>query len=119
MNDPQTLDDDVFDRLMTEVHQRVRSMPENSYTTKLLRGGVPSIAAKIREESAELIEAADEANDTDNKHLIHEACDLIYHVWVLLGSKGVTVDDLRTELERREGTSGLEEKRQRGKRAAE
>jgi phosphoribosyl-ATP pyrophosphohydrolase len=125
--------DDVLDRLMAQIHERVQSLPEGSYTTKLIQGGVEKIASKIREESGELIEAADKHHDLlkrpvhaasaelddSRKHLVHEACDLIYHVWVLLGSQGVSVDDLRTELERREGTSGLEEKRQRGKRDSE
>ncbi len=124
---------DVLDRLMAQIHERVQSLPENSYTTKLIQGGVEKIGDKIREESAELIEAAAEYRtvldetggtasadrDATRKHLVHEACDLIYHVWVLLGSQGVSVDDLRAELERREGMSGLEEKRQRGKRESE
>ncbi len=101
---------DVFDRLMQEIHQRVRELPNDSYTTKLIRGGTPAIAKKIREEADELIEAADES---DQEHFIYEACDLIYHVWVLLGTKGVTVEDLRQELTRREGTSGLVEKANR------
>lgn len=103
---------DVFDRLMNEIHQRVQTLPEGSYTTNLIKGGVPAIAAKIREESEELIEAADE---DDRKHFIYEACDLIYHTWVLLGLKNVTVDELRSELERREGTSGIAEKNARPK----
>ena len=65
------------------------------------------------EEAAEVVDAAEKHAAPDNQHLIYEACDLIYHVWVLLGSRGISVDDLRQELERREGTSGLEEKRRR------
>jgi phosphoribosyl-ATP pyrophosphohydrolase len=101
---------DVLDRLMEQIHQRIQDMPAGSYTTKLVNGGVPAIAAKIREEANELIEAADE---DDRKHFIYEACDLIYHTWVLLGLKQVTVDELRAELERREGTSGIAEKNSR------
>ncbi len=103
---------DVFDRLMSQIHERVRDLPPNSYTTKLIQGGVPAIAKKIREEADELIEAADE---DDRAHFIYEACDLLYHTWVLLGTKGVTVDELRSELERREGTSGIAEKNSRPK----
>jgi phosphoribosyl-ATP pyrophosphohydrolase len=98
---------------MNEVHRRAAHMPEGSYTTKLIRGGVSAMGAKISEEAAEVIDAAQRSTPPDNQHLIYEACDLIYHLWVLLGSRNVTVDDLRHELSRREGTSGLEEKRQR------
>lgn len=104
---------DVLDRLMDEVHRRAIEMPEGSYTTKLIQGGVAKMGAKITEEAAEVIDAAQRSLAPDNQHLIYEACDLIYHLWVLLGSRQVTVDDLRRELARREGTSGLEEKRLR------
>jgi phosphoribosyl-ATP pyrophosphohydrolase len=104
---------DILDRLMSEVHRRATEMPQGSYTTKLIQGGVPKMGAKITEEAAEVVDAAERSTPPNNQHLIYEACDLIYHLWVLLGSRNVTVDDLRQELERREGTSGLEEKRQR------
>lgn len=106
---------DVFDRLMLQLHERVRSMPEGSYTTSLLTRGPSAIFAKLREECEELIAAAGETNDVSNQHLVHEACDLLFHAWVLLASRGVVVDDLRRELERREGVSGLVEKRNRTK----
>jgi phosphoribosyl-ATP pyrophosphohydrolase len=106
--------DDVLDRLMNELHRRVAEMPAGSYTTKLLRGGLPAIAAKILEESDEVIEAAGEADEAGRQHTIREAADLIYHLWVLLASRGISLHEIRTELERREGVSGLEEKRQRG-----
>lgn len=105
--------DDVLDRLMAEVHQRVQEMPAGSYTTKLIEGGVAKMGAKITEEAAEVVDAAEKSSAPDNQHLIYEACDVIYHLWVLLGSRGVTVDQLRGELARREGTSGLKEKASR------
>ena len=105
--------DDVLDRLMLEIATRARELPPDSYTTKLIQGGVAKMGAKIMEEAAEVVDAAEKNVPPDHQHLIYEACDLIYHLWVLLGSKGIEVDDLRRELERREGTSGLEEKRQR------
>jgi phosphoribosyl-ATP pyrophosphohydrolase len=111
MSEPETTD--MLDRLMNEVHRRAAEMPEGSYTTKLIRGGVAKMGAKITEEAAEVVDAAERSTPPDNQHLVYEACDLIYHLWVLLGSRNVTVDDLRRELARREGVSGLEEKRQR------
>lgn len=104
--------DDTLDKLMAQVHERAAQLPADSYTTKLIQGGVAKMGAKIMEEAQEVVEAAAE-NALDNQHLIYEACDLIYHTWVLLGSRGITVDDLRSELERREGTSGLVEKNSR------
>ena len=71
------------------------------------------MGSKIMEEADEVVRAADEAGDAGRSHLIYEACDLMYHLWVLLASKGIDVDDLRNELARREGTSGIVEKAQR------
>ena len=134
---------DVFDRLMDQIHLRAQTLPEGSYTTKLLRGGAAAMGAKVTEEAAEVVEAAqqlqsaqqllatqrlqtthsgaqpqpDAATSELRQHLIYEAGDVVYHLWVLLGSFGITVDELRSELQRREGTSGLEEKRLRNDKA--
>jgi phosphoribosyl-ATP pyrophosphohydrolase len=105
--------DDVFERLMDQLHQRAVSLPEASYTTKLLKAGIPKIAEKIREEAEEVIEAAGEPGEEGIKHTVREAADVIYHLWVLLALRGIQVDQVRQELARREGTSGLEEKRRR------
>ncbi len=105
---------DIFDRLMIELHQRVDQLPAGSYTTKLLEGGIPKMGSKILEEAHEVIEAAGEAGQEGVDHTIREACDVLFHLWVLLASRGISVDSLRHELERREGVSGLEEKRRRG-----
>ncbi|MCC6510072.1 MAG: phosphoribosyl-ATP diphosphatase [Pirellulaceae bacterium] len=117
---------DVFDRLMNQVHLRAKTLPAGSYTTKLISGGVPAMGAKVTEEAAEVVEAAGtlasamqtgSSTSTEalaaRQHMIYEAGDVLYHLWVLLGSFGVSVDELRSELARREGTSGLEEKRRR------
>lgn len=106
--------DDIFDRLMAELHHRVSKLPEGSYTTKLLQGGIPKIGSKILEEANEVIEAAGEKGEAGVQHTVREACDVVFHLWVLLASRGISVDALRRELERREGVSGLEEKRRRG-----
>lgn len=119
-----SLPTDVLDRLMHQVHQRAKDLPPNSYTTKLIQGGVDKMGAKITEEAAEVVEAAQELRDALNSnespeaahdHLVYEACDLLYHLWTLLGANGISVAELRIELERREGTSGLEEKENRSK----
>jgi phosphoribosyl-ATP pyrophosphohydrolase len=105
--------DDILDRLMGQLHQRVKDLPEGSYTTKLVRGGIPKIAEKILEEAHEVIEAANEPDEAGLQHTVREASDVIYHLWVLLAMRGITVNQIRDELHRREGTSGLEEKRRR------
>ena len=118
---------DVFDRLMKQIHERARTLPPGSYTTKLITGGVTAMGAKVQEEASEVVAAAAALQATrtasgtpvavealaERQHLIYEAGDVLYHLWVLVGSFGITVDELRQELERREGTSGLEEKRRR------
>lgn len=125
MSETEQSQDDVLDRLMRQIHERAKTLPVGSYTTKLITGGVPAMGAKVTEEAAEVVDAATqltallEASPTSpealsaREHLIYEAGDVIYHLWVLLGSFGIDVDNLRAELERREGTSGLEEKRRR------
>ncbi len=100
-------------RLMNTLLQRARTMPEGSYTTKLLRGGVERIGSKIREEADELINAASEPGDDGRDHFVYEAGDLIYHTLVLLAWRGVDIDEVAAELARREGTSGLAEKASR------
>ncbi len=104
---------DIFDSLMAQIHHRAETLPEGSYTTKLIRSGPAKMGAKILEEVLETTMAAAETGDDRRQHLIHEACDVLYHLWVLLGSQGISVDELRSELARREGVSGLEEKRRR------
>ena len=104
---------DALKRLMDQIHQRAQDMPEGSYTTRLIQGGVAKMGAKITEEAREVVEAAAEEGEAGRKHLVYESCDLIYHLWVLLGSRGITIDELQSELARREGTSGLVEKQNR------
>ena len=110
----QVEDQDTFDRLMSQIAQRAKTMPEGSYTTKLISGGIEKMGAKILEEAEEVVDAARNSEAPDNKHLIYEAGDLIYHLWVLLGSRGIGLAEVRNELARREGVSGLEEKNNRG-----
>lgn len=100
-------------RLMRTLSQRAADLPPKSYTTTLLRGGAPAIGAKITEEAAELIEAAEEPGDRGREHFVYEAADLLYHTMVLLAWRGVGIQEVAAELARREGTSGIEEKQSR------
>ncbi|MCG8585009.1 MAG: phosphoribosyl-ATP diphosphatase [Pirellulales bacterium] len=105
--------DDVLDQLMTVINGRKGESAETSYTAKLLAGGVDRIGAKVTEEAAELVEAAGESGDEGREHFIYEAADLVYHAMVLLAHRDVSLDDVRRELVRRFGVSGLEEKASR------
>ena len=88
--------------LLTQLYQliesRERERPEGSYTTYLFDHGVDKILKKVGEESAETIVAA--KND-DQKPLVAEVSDLIYHLLVLLVARGVTLEQIREELAQR------------------
>jgi phosphoribosyl-ATP pyrophosphohydrolase len=101
--------------LMAVIEDRKANPPEKSYTTRLLAGGVEKIGEKILEEAGEVVEAAAEPGDAGRTHTIAEAADLIYHVFVLLGYRDIRLDEVETELARRFGISGLDEKAARFK----
>ena len=105
----------ILARLMRLIEQRKAEMPAGSYTTKLLTGGVAKIGRKINEEAAEVVEAATEPGEAGRQHLIYEAGDLLYHLFVLLAHNQVSLSEVEAELARREGVSGLEEKASRGR----
>ena len=73
------------------------------------------MGGKVVEEVFEVIEAAREPGVAGREHTVKEACDVIYHLWVVLATRQITVDELRAELERREGVSGIVEKQSRKK----
>jgi phosphoribosyl-ATP pyrophosphohydrolase len=85
-----------------------------SYVVKLMAGGVPAIGAKVIEEAAEVVEAADEPGAEGRAHLVREAADLIFHTLVMLGHRGVALAEVEAELGRRFGIGGIEEKQARG-----
>lgn len=95
------------------IQDRKANPPEKSYTTSLFQGGVEKIGGKIMEEAAEVIEAAGEPGDAGRSHLIYESADLIYHLFVLLGHKGIPLSEVEGELARRFGMSGIDEKANR------
>ncbi|MEG1546060.1 MAG: bifunctional phosphoribosyl-AMP cyclohydrolase/phosphoribosyl-ATP diphosphatase HisIE [Bacteroidaceae bacterium] len=78
--------------------KRYEEMPEKSYTTSLFQSGVNRMAQKVGEEAVETVIEA--TNGTDDR-LIYEASDLIYHLIVLLTSKGYRMEDLARELKKR------------------
>jgi phosphoribosyl-ATP pyrophosphohydrolase len=77
---------------------RYEQMPEKSYTTSLFQAGTPRMAQKVGEEA---VETVIEAVKGDDERLIYEASDLVYHLLVLLRSKGFGIEELEKELEKR------------------
>jgi len=98
---------DVLAALADDVTQRRVASPESSYTAKLLSQGVEKCAKKFGEEAVELALAS---VLRDKTHTTAEAADVFYHMLVLLSASGVTLSDVMAELDRRRGTSGIDEK---------
>ena len=84
--------------LQNFIERRRQEMPEGSYTTTLFQKGVNRMAQKVGEEAVETVIEA--TNGTEDR-LIYGASDLIYHLIVLLTSKGLRIDDLARELKKR------------------
>jgi phosphoribosyl-ATP pyrophosphohydrolase len=130
---PPTIADDAFDRLMQTIIERRDGPADRSYTQKLLIGGTAAIGSKIVEEAGEVVESATHLEARrgsrgtlfgdapvesgkelgSTSHLVHEAVDLVYHLWVMLAKHQVSLDLVRQELDRRAGVSGLIEKENR------
>ena len=77
------------------IEQRHREMPEGSYTTSLFKDGLNRMAQKVGEEALELVI---EATNGTNDRLIYEGSDMLYHLIVLLTSKGLRIEDMAAEL---------------------
>jgi phosphoribosyl-ATP pyrophosphohydrolase len=90
----------VLDALFATIEDRRDRLPEDSYTASLFthEKGENATLEKIGEETTEVVLAA---KDGDDPELLAESADLVYHLLVLLAMKGLTVDDLRDELEDR------------------
>ena len=99
--------DDIFDRLYATIAARKGGDAASSYTASLFAKGRPRITQKLGEEAVETVIASLSGKD---ETIVPEAADLIYHLFVLLADAGLTLDDVRAELARREGVSGHDEK---------
>ena len=93
--------------LAATIDARASASGDTSYTRKLLDKGPAHCARKLGEEAVETVIAAVEG---DNGALVSESADLIYHLLVLLKSRGVGLADVEMALAQRTGVSGLEEK---------
>ena len=97
----------ILERLEATVRARREADPATSHVARLFAGGVERIAQKLGEEAVETVIAALTGDDTK---LASEAADLLFHLLVLLGAKGVPLAEVLAELDRREGVSGIAEK---------
>ena len=105
--DKRANDVGVIERLYKTIESRRGADPASSNTARLFAKGTDKIAQKLGEEA---VEAAIAAVQDDRAALTGEAADLLFHLLVLLADMGLSLDDVRAELTRREGLSGLEEK---------
>ncbi len=101
---------DTLSRLEATIASRRGGDPDASYVARLNAKGLPKIAQKLGEEATEAVIAALSGSDSE---LVGEAADLLFHLMVLLDTKGVPLSAVLAELDRREGTSGITEKANR------
>lgn len=89
---------DELAELFKVIQQRKVTMPKNSYTASLFKEGLDKIYLKVAEESLEVVQAAQKQTKT---RLIEETVDLLYHLFVLLVEKNVSMEDVNKEIEKR------------------
>ncbi|MRI32121.1 phosphoribosyl-ATP diphosphatase [Endozoicomonas sp. OPT23] len=107
---------DVLKQLEAVLEERRKADPGSSYVASLYHSGLDKILKKVGEESAETLIAAKDAEHTGKKDdLVYETADLWFHTLVMLSHLGLSHTDVLSELERRFGLSGIEEKASREK----
>ena len=97
-------------RLEQVIQQRRKCDPETSYVAHLRRQGRQCMAQKLGEEAVEAVVASLAGSDEE---LVGESADLLFHLMVLLADREIALADVFAELDRREGTSGIDEKNSR------
>lgn len=98
---------DVLATLESTIRARRGADPETSYVARLSARGRAKMAQKLGEEATEAVIAAIQDDRAD---MVKESADLVFHLLVLLADMGLGLDDVRAELARREGLSGIAEK---------
>jgi phosphoribosyl-ATP pyrophosphohydrolase len=106
------MSDNVLVELAETLESRKNANPDTSYVASLYNKGLDEILKKIGEEATEVIIAAKSGEKTA---IIHETADLWFHTLVMLAQQGLGPGDILSELDRRFGLSGLEEKASRQK----
>ncbi len=89
---------ETLEKLYRVIEERKKELPENSYTASLFKSGEDRILQKVGEEAVESILALKSGN---RENAIYEVSDLIYHLTVALVEKGITLDQIAEELNRR------------------
>jgi len=110
------MSDAILKRLADVIDSRRGADPDTSYVARLFAKGEDTILKKIGEEATETVLAA---KDGARERIVAEAADLWFHCMVMLAYYGLRPEDVLTELERRAGTSGMEEKAARKARERE
>jgi len=102
---------EILQKLAEVIKNRKENPSDNSYVAKLFSKGRKKIAQKVGEEAVELCIAA---AHNDREEAVSESADLLFHMMVLWSDMGIKSEDVYDELMRREGVSGIEEKKSRG-----
>ena len=103
-------DTGILERLEAAIAARRNADASTSYVASLNAKGLDAILKKVGEESTETVIAA---KGGSRAQIVHETADLWFHCLVMLGWHGVPVAEVLAELERREGRSGIDEKKSR------
>jgi phosphoribosyl-ATP pyrophosphohydrolase len=103
---------DIIKDLFDTIQSRKGADPESSYSAALLSKGTAKIAQKVGEEA---VETCIEALQGNKDKIAAESADLLYHLLVLWVDQGLTPEDIYAVLQKRQGTSGHDEKASRGK----
>lgn len=104
------IDANILRRLGEVIAARRQSDPASSYVASLFAKGEDAVLKKVAEEAAETLLAS---KDGDKLHIVRETADLWFHSLILLAWHGLGPDDVLAELRRREGISGIDEKKAR------
>lgn len=104
------IDAEILRRLGETIAARKQADPSSSYVAALFAKGQDAVLKKVAEEAAETLLAS---KDGDKLHIVRETADLWFHCLLLLAWHGLGPDDVLAELRRREGISGIDEKKSR------
>ncbi len=101
-----------LEQLIKRIKKQKNTNPKISYTASLYKKGKNFCIKKFMEEARELAVSSKHSN---KKNIVHEASDLLYHFLVLLEFKKISIISIMKELKRRQGVSGIQEKKNRKK----
>ena len=104
------IDIEVLRRVSDTLVARKQADPDSSYVSSLYAKGTDAICKKVAEEAAETIMAS---KDNDRLQIVREVTDLWFHSLILVAHHGLSVEDVLAEFRRREGVSGIDEKKAR------